>query len=614
MYSPRTIVVSVLALAMAVIGVPAVAQISNLDFNSLSYNGTAAQATNGGGQQVLRLTQDVGGQDGSAWYITPQSVADGFTTVFQFQITHDFNFGTPADGLAFVIQSAQSFEGGPLSALGGGGGDIGYASIDNSLAVEFDTYFNFPYDPNANHVAVQSCGIYPNTADHTQGCQNESPSNLGITANPGVNLADGNVHTVILQYDPGSLSIFIDNSGTAALTVPVNLANLLSLNEGGGAYVGFTGATGANSETTDVLSWTFTPGQNTQPTMITQDLTPGPGQHFTNYIFGSYNHKYGYNGANAGDTVTVTATPTDPAVLNPNLASFSLGTQCIVYDGTGGKCVIFQVSCAQQTGSDCQNLPYTLFEGYNHEQTITAPCLLKSETYPPGVWTNILTNFSQGRFDPVSSGGSRGFSYFVAAQNCAPVLPASGLTGNNCNGAYTGTFHGNLTVSNGQSCTFTNGGVTGNVTQTGGSLLLQNNSFVNGNVTVTGGNVSISNSTLGHNLTIQGGGSFLIGPAVRIAGNLTMQNLTANTSVDQVCGVTVTGNLTLQSSAAMTDIGASTGCPGNTVNGNMTVQSNTGATEVFTNAVGHNLTCQSNSSITGGGNTAGRKLGQCAAF
>ncbi len=630
--SPRTFTVFVLALVMAVICVPAVAQISNLDFNSLHLNGTATEVSPEGGQPFLRLTADTSSQDGSAWYITPQSIANGFTTVFQFQITHNVEFGVPADGIAFVVQRSQSFEGGPLSALGEGGGGIGYQSIDNSIAIELDTYQN-GYDPNANHIAVQSCGTDYNTADHTVICGEDGPpSNLGIAPMPGVNLADGNVHTVILQYDPGTLSIFIDNSGTPALTVHVDLASLLSLDEGGAAYVGFTGATGAASENNDILSWTFTPGGNGTETTITQTLTPGPGLHVTNYVFGSYNHKYEYTNAQPGDMVTVTAIPTDPATLSGNLASFYPTTSCVVYDGTGGKCVLFQVSC---TGtSDCANLPYTLVDGYNTEQTEVNPCLLKSETYPPGVWTNILTGFTQGRFDPADNGGSRGFSYFVAAQNCGPVLQASTLTGNNCNGAYTGTYRGNLTVSNGQSCTFTNGGVTGNVTQNGGTLLLQNNSSVNGNLTVTGGSVSISNSTLGHNVTIQGGGTFLIGPGVSIGGNLTMQSLPAGIGVDEVCGAGVAGNVTLQGSAAVTEIGANGGCAGNTVHGNLTVQSNSGATtvdgnmvggnltdqgnhgptQVFTNVVNHNLTCQGNSDITGGGNTAGHKQGQCAAF
>jgi hypothetical protein len=636
--SSRISVVFVLALAMAVGCVPAMAQIPSLDITHMTLNGSAGQL---GDQQVLRLTQDgQTGQAGSGWYNTQQPVGNGFTTVFQFRITHNPDLGAgPADGFAFVVQNANTFDSGPLTALGGGGGDIAYGSVtgeditpfDNAIAIEFDTFQN-GWDPDANHIAVQSCGTGNNTPDHTATCNSDQSSNLGIATAP-VNLADGNVHTVILQYDPGTLSIFIDNAGTPVLTVPLQLASLLSLNDGGTAYVGFTGATEAFTESGDILGWTFTPGGTGTPTTITQTLTPGPGQNFTNYVFGSYNHKYGYSGAQAGDQVSVTAMPSAPAVVNPILASFNPGTSCIPYDGTGGECVVFQVTCTQQTGSDCTDLPYDLYESYNTTtQNITNPCLLKTEVYSPpspSTWINIETAFSQTRFDPTSSGKSKGFSYFVAAQNCG----TSSIKGNNCNGVFSGTYRGNLTVSNGQSCTFTNGGVTGNVTETGGSFVLQNYSFVGGTLHQTGGSLAVSNSLVGSNLQVNGG-SFTIGPNVAIFGTLQIQGLPAGPGTNQVCATFVWGNLVFQNSGTGIQIGSGSGCGGNIVAGNLTVQSNTapsvidanavggslndlnntGATQVFTNAINNTLQCSGNTAITGGGNRAHRKLGQCSTF
>jgi hypothetical protein len=643
MLSPRASVVFVLSLVMVLCSVPALAQISFLDFTQLQPNGSAMPSKNGNGQKVLRLTpDDSNNQAGSAWWMTQQSVANGFTTVFQFQITHDPQNGPgPADGFAFVVQNAHNYDGGSLSALGGASGDIGYGStpndegvtpIDNSIAIEFDT-FQDSWDPNGNHVAVQSCGTGNNTPDHTAICQSGQAATLGITSTPGVNLSDGNVHTVILQYDPGTLSIFVDNNSTPVLTVPLQLASLLSLN-GQTAYVGFTGSTGSSTENNDILTWTFTPGQSGTQTTIVQTLTPGPGQNFTNYVFGSYNHKYGYTGAQAGDQVSVTAIPSDPAVVNPILASFYPTASCIVYDGTGGECVVFQVSCTQQTGSDCTTLPYDLYESYNTAtQNITNPCLLKTEVYSPpspSTWINIETSFSQTRFDPTSGGHSKGFSYFVAAQNCG----TSSLNGNNCNGVFTGKYKGNLTVSNGQSCTFTNGGVTGNLTQTGGTLVLENNSFVGGSLQNTGGGLSLSNSLVGNSLQINGGGPFSIGPAVAVFGNLQIQNLPAGPGTNQVCATFVWGNLVFQNSGTGIQIGSSSGCVGNFVVGNLLVQNNsgasvidsnivvgslndqtnTGATQVFTNTINNNLQCSGNTTITGGGNKAHHKLGQCSTF
>ena len=45
---------------------------------------------------------------------------------------------------------------------------MGYAGINNNLAVEFDIHQD-PWDPNASHVAVQSCGANTNTPVHQAG-------------------------------------------------------------------------------------------------------------------------------------------------------------------------------------------------------------------------------------------------------------------------------------------------------------------------------------------------------------------------------------------------------------------------------------------------------------
>jgi Bacterial lectin len=247
----------------------------------------------GGG--ALQLTASVGNQVGSAWAVAPETVLNGFTTQFQFQFTNPSN--PPADGIAFVIQNVPTNPLGAIGFTGGNGGAIGYggddanndvaAGITNSLAIEFDSYQN-GWDPDPDHVAVQTCGTGYNTSHHGQNCPNTSTtSTLGITAAGalkalGITITDGNVHTVNIIYNPLGTACFTQNSGnlciyldppatspTPVLQVTADLSTIGLTN--GMAYVGFTGATGGSYETQDILSWTFTPA--TANTTMT--LTPG---------------------------------------------------------------------------------------------------------------------------------------------------------------------------------------------------------------------------------------------------------------------------------------------------------------------------------------------------
>ncbi len=207
--STKTLVFTVTVLAgLAVIlgTTPVLAQSPTYpDFSSVA-NLTLNPVENGAHQfgNVLRLTDDVQSRVGTAWFNIKQPVAGGFTTTFTFQISHaDF----PADGIAFVIQNSQA----GLTAFGDGGGGIGYQGIPNSLAVEFDTYLNASpgpnEDPNANHVAVQSCGTNANSADH-DATNGNSPCKLAMNADLAfpiegfVNLSDGAQHTATISYTP----------------------------------------------------------------------------------------------------------------------------------------------------------------------------------------------------------------------------------------------------------------------------------------------------------------------------------------------------------------------------------------------------------------------------
>ena len=171
--------------------------------------------------------------------------------------------------------------------------------------------------------------------------------------------------------------------------------------------------------------------------------------------------------------------------------------------------------------------------------------------------------------------------------------PTSGAT---CNGNYTGTFKGNITVSAGQNCSFYFGGVTGSVQVLGGSFA------------ATGANIT-------GNVSIQGAAGFSIGAGTTIAGNLSIQNVGSGATSNQMCGTTVQGNVNISANAVPMTIGsAAISCLGNTFGGNAAITSNTAPIQFYENDVRKNLSCSSNASIAGSGNTAQKKNGQCAGF
>jgi hypothetical protein len=233
-----------------------------LDFNSTAGLGLVGDATQYGNR--LRLTLPDRFQVGAAWYTTKELLTEGFETTFQFQITGVGGVlnATGADGFAFVIQNHH------VSALGGAGGDsegIGYGGIPNSLAIEFDTWQNSS-DPDDNHISVHTRKTNPNNAD-------ESYSIGFVTAI--LNMSDGNVHVVKIEYVPGTLRIFLDDLQNPTLTILINLATTLSL-DNGQAWVGFTASTGNEWENHDILSWAFlsgvTPRRDTEVVIEEQEL------------------------------------------------------------------------------------------------------------------------------------------------------------------------------------------------------------------------------------------------------------------------------------------------------------------------------------------------------
>lgn len=254
---------------------------------------------------ALRLTPSAARESGAIWYPRKMNVREGFETTISYQISNpsmrcnrldDVNTycrSRGADGLAFVIQDTS-----PV-ALGRAGSGLGYEGINNSLAVEIDTFYNFDQmDYYENHVAVMTQGRSLNiTANHSRSL---------ATATRVPDLTDSR-HTVRIKYDPnfdenavlhpsfqtngftsfflengdfqyggdgdwgtgfGLLYVYVDDMYSPIITTPLNLEKTLQLDEGR-MYVGLTAATGsAHWQVHDILGFQFS------SLYIDRDYTP----------------------------------------------------------------------------------------------------------------------------------------------------------------------------------------------------------------------------------------------------------------------------------------------------------------------------------------------------
>lgn len=191
----------------------------------------------------LRLTPALGGRGGGAWRNTKKPVRDGFSTVFQFQITERGSSG--ADGMAFVIQNSAT------PGLGYPGCNIGFGGLTNVFVIKFDNYHWQDHAPGGfDEVAVLTC------SSPTTPLWDGVANTIAYVTN-GVVFSDGQVHTVKIVYVPGNLQVYLDDLQNPLMTVYVNIAKVVDLDDGR-AWVGFTAGTGADWQKHEILSWSFT--------------------------------------------------------------------------------------------------------------------------------------------------------------------------------------------------------------------------------------------------------------------------------------------------------------------------------------------------------------------
>jgi hypothetical protein len=421
----------------------------------------------------------------TTYYQIKQPVGPGFTTWFEFQMHNPTACCAPGDGVAFIVQNSTATDGtmgatgAGLTALGAGnghaGGGMGYAGINNSLVVEFDILQD-PWDPNSNHVAVQSCGQGFNTPVHksgsyTIGNNNNVTSCLLFNSQLNINTTipllggpclgdhvcqNGPVNTVVIEYDPptgnqttGTLSIWLNppliegthtpQPGTPTVVPPIaytinDPGYGLSLDTShclpgqkncGTAWVGFAASQPDLGTAQDILAWEYTPHN---ATLVTKQIQPGGIP--TTFPFGGHEmdvtYPTGFDNCDPSPCIfmTVEATPWNQATF---FKQRLLGTQfaneaCVTYLQTGGNCIVYSVTCQEsELPITCPTEPPDNEILIQSSFTTTDPVsstnadFLEAEPIGSNNWFSIFLSYHPNNdYDGVVSGKGQGFSDIVA--------------------------------------------------------------------------------------------------------------------------------------------------------------------------------------------------------
>lgn len=204
--------------------------VANVTLTRVAFNGGRGWANNGNAviaTNTVTLTDGATGEDSSSFLNNPLFIG-AFTATWTYQDVG----GGGADGTVFVLQNDPR----GTSALGGGGGGLGYSGITPSVGLEFNIY-----GPNTPGMAFRANGAtggpYP--------------------ATPPLNVASGNPIGVTVHYDGTTVSCTLTDT-VAHTSFRTNLVVNIPVTVGTNvAFVGFTGASGGVASYQQVSNFSF---------------------------------------------------------------------------------------------------------------------------------------------------------------------------------------------------------------------------------------------------------------------------------------------------------------------------------------------------------------------
>ncbi|TAK36244.1 MAG: T9SS type B sorting domain-containing protein [Saprospiraceae bacterium] len=185
-------------------------------------NGSATPASGG----CYQLTPDQPGQAGSIFSSAPIDLNVPF--FFSMRFNFGCKDGNGADGIVFALAQTNT-------ALGAGGGGLGYLGITPSIAIEWDDYQNGGYsDPASDHMAIMQNG----SLDHGSANNLAGPITLP-------NIEDCNDHCMTMSWTPSSQTLSSTIDGTPITWSGDIINNIFGGNSN--VYYGFTSGTGSLS-------------------------------------------------------------------------------------------------------------------------------------------------------------------------------------------------------------------------------------------------------------------------------------------------------------------------------------------------------------------------------